>query len=176
MNPPTDAELNELAALVDSQLKDLLALTPEVFQVFEAGEMRGRSKVNDSRNLRSTSLYPKQLHGDKNLREKLPVAPQQQAVIEQATGEAFESFWAKYLRHAKRDLCLPGGLLYEQWHKWRDLESKTAVRVSYGCLAGMGISSASIGPVAVAAAVIMLNIALKIGIDALCEDCTGATP
>lgn len=148
MHPPSDLELNELAAQVDSQLQDLLAVSPAAFQVRGVGETGG----------------------------KLPAAPQQQAVIEQATGVAFESFWDKYLRHAKRDLCLPGGLLYEQWHKWRDLESKAAVRFSYGYLTAMGVSTAAIGPVAVAAAVIMLNIALKIGIDALCEDCTGATP
>lgn len=176
MNPPTDTELNELAALVESQLKDLLALTPNAFQVRGVGEMRGRSKIHDSQNLRSTPLYPKPLHGDNNFPEKLPAAPQQQAMIEQATGEAFESFWSKYLRHAKRDLCLPGGLLYGQWRKWHDLESKAAVRVSYGWLAAMGIPAASLAPVAVATAVIMLNIALKSGIDALCEDCTGATP
>jgi len=140
----SEDELNELAAQVDNQLKDLLAASPAAFQV----------------------------RGTKEPGGKFPVAPQQQALIVKATGESFESFWAKYLRHAKRDLCLPGGLLHEQWKKWRDLESKAAVRVSYGWLAAMGIPAASLGPVAVAATVFLLNVALKIGIDALCEDCT----
>ena len=101
----------------------------------------------------------------------LPAAPEQQAMIEQATGESFETFWQKYRRHARRDLCLPGGLLFEQWRKWRDLESKAAVRTSYVWLAAMGIPTASLGPVAVAATVFLLNVVAKIGIEAVCEGC-----
>ena len=62
-------------------------------------------------------------------------------------------------------------MLYEQWHKWKDLESKSAVKVGYGALLGMGIPTASLGPVAVAATVFLLNVALKVGIDAVCEGC-----
>jgi hypothetical protein len=103
--------------------------------------------------------------------EALPGAKAQQALIEKATGETFETFWQKYKRHLRKDLCLPGGILYEQWHKWKDLESKSAVKVAYGVLAGMGISTASLGPVAVAVTVFLLNVALKVGIDTVCEGC-----
>ena len=84
-------------------------------------------------------------------RAELPAAPKQQDVIEKATGEPFESFWQKYKRHARRDLCLPDGMLYKQWHKWRDLQSKDAVKMSFTALATMGISTANIPAVAVAA-------------------------
>ncbi len=104
-------------------------------------------------------------------RAELPATPSQQALIEQVTGEPFESFWQKYRRHARRDLCLPGGLLYEQWHKWHDIESKAAVRTSYVWLAAMGIPTASLAPVAVAASVFLLHAVTKIGIAAVCEGC-----
>lgn len=102
---------------------------------------------------------------------KLPAAGKQRAVMETGSGEKFESFWQRYLRHARKDLCLPGGVLHDQWKKWRDLESKAAVRVSYGWLAAMGIPAASLGPVAVAAAVFLINAAVNIGIDTICEGC-----
>ena len=98
----------------------------------------------------------------------------QRAVIEAGSGQTFETFWQRYLRHARKDLCLPGGMLHDQWKKWRDMESKAAVRVSYGWIAAMGIPSASLAPVAVAAAVFLINAAVNIGIDAICEGCAEA--
>ena len=137
----SDADLDILAAQVDDQLKSLRA-APEA----------------DTRRL---VLGP----GD----TALPDAPAQRELIEAATGEPFETFWQKYRRHLRADLCLPGGLLHEQWKRWRDLESKSAVRVSYVWIAAMGIPIASIAPVAVAASVFLLNVALKVGIEAVCE-------
>jgi hypothetical protein len=104
----------------------------------------------------------------------LPDAPAQRAAIERATGEPFDAFWRRYLRHLRDDLCRPGGLLHEQWAKWRDLESKSAVRVSYAWLAAMGIPTASLAPVAVAASVFLLNVVVKVGVDSLCEGCDEA--
>lgn len=142
--PPSDAELEVLARQVDDQLNDL--------QSQPASEVEVRSFLPGKRT-------------------KLPTAPKQQAVIEQATGEPFESFWEKYKRHARRDLCLPDGLLYKQWKKWRDLQSKDAVKMSLAALAGMGISTANIPALAVPATVFLLNVVAKIGIEALCEGC-----
>lgn len=71
----------------------------------------------------------------------------------------------------RNDLCLPGGMLFEQWRKYRDVESKSAVRVSYAWLAAMGIPTASVAPAAVAATVFLLNVLVKVGIDAVCEGC-----
>lgn len=143
MPTPSEAELDALSAQVNSQLQALLAAAPD-----------GATT-----------------RGGKPSAAKLPAAPDQQALIEKAAGEPFETFWEKYQRHAKRDLCLPGGMLHEQWKKYRDLESKSVVRVSYAWLAAMGIPTASLGPAAVAVAVFVINAILKIGIDALCEDC-----
>ena len=68
-------------------------------------------------------------------------------------------------------ISLPGGNLHKQWEKWRDLRSKDSVKVALGVIAGMGIPTASIGPVAVAASVFMINAVANIGIAAFCEGC-----
>jgi hypothetical protein len=102
----------------------------------------------------------------------VPAAPAQQSFIEEVSGGSFETFWQKYRRHLRKDLCMPGGMLYEQWQKYRDVESKSAVRVSYAWLAAMGIPTASLAPAAVAVTVFLLNVLLKVGVDALCEGCT----
>jgi hypothetical protein len=144
INLPSDSELDALAAQVDEQFNALCAAS--VDQPAFRGVTRG---------------VPGQL----------PAAPVQQAVIEKATGEPFETFWQKYKRHARRDLCLPGGLLYEQWQKWKDMQSKDLVKVAYGALAGVGIGAANVPAVAVAASVFVLNVVAKIGIEAVCEGC-----
>lgn len=102
---------------------------------------------------------------------QLPVTPEQRILIEQATGEKFETFWGKFLRLVREDLCLPGGKLHEQWQKLRDLDSKTAVTQVHGILVGMGIGANSVAPVAVAVTVFLLTVVLNIGIKAICEGC-----
>ncbi len=146
MNPEllSDSDLDALALQVDEQLTAL--------QSEPASEVEFRGV-------------------ERGQRTKLPAAPKQQALIEKAAGEPFESFWEKFKRHTRRDLCLPGGLLYNQWHKWRDLRSKDSVKVAFGAIAGMGIPTASIAPVAVAASVFLLNAVANIGVEALCEGC-----
>jgi hypothetical protein len=144
MSPLTDTELTALAGAVDAQLAALQS-APETL-----APLRGAAPDDPNR---------------------LPAAPEQQAVIEKATGEAFDTFWKKFHREARRDLCLPGGKLYEQWKKWSDLDSKTAVGQVHGILVGMGIAAHSLAPVAVAATVFLLNVLLNIGIKAICEGC-----
>jgi esterase/lipase superfamily enzyme len=141
---PSDADLAALARQVDDQLNAL--------QTAPAARVQLRGVAPGER-------------------AELPAAPEQQAVIEHATGEPFETFWQKYKRHARRDLCLPGGQLYEQWQKWRDLQSKDAVKMSLAALASMGLSTANVPAVAVAATVFLLNVVTKIGIEAVCEGC-----
>jgi len=140
----SEPELDALALQVDGQLDELQS------QPALEVEVRGVSKGTHT---------------------KLPAAPKQQAVIEEATGGSFESFWERFKRHARRDLCLPGGNLYKQWQKWRDLRSKDSVKVALGAIAGMGIPTASIAPVAVAASVFLINAVTNIGINAMCEGC-----
>jgi hypothetical protein len=102
---------------------------------------------------------------------ELPTAPAQQAVIERETGQPIATFWMRYREQARNDLCLPGGILHQQWAKWRELQSKDAVKMTLGALAGMGISTANVAPLAVAATVFLMNVVLKIGIAAVCVGC-----
>jgi hypothetical protein len=48
---------------------------------------------------------------------------------------------------------------------------KDSAKVAFGVIAGMGIPSASLAPVAVAASVFLLNAVTNIGIEAICEGC-----
>jgi hypothetical protein len=84
------------------------------------------------------------------------------------TGPAPAFTQNKFERHARRDL--PGGVLHDQWHKWRRLRSKDSVKVAFGALASLGITTASIAPIAVAASVFLLNAVANIGIEAICEE------
>jgi len=140
MHALSEEELVSLTAQVDEQLKTLATLRD------------GFGSVS------------------KTARCKLPTAPVQQALIEQSTGESFEHFWQKYLRHVRQDLCLPSGLLHDQWAKWQDLNSQDVVKASYLWLGAMGIPQASIAPATIAATVFLLNVLLKVGIEAICED------
>jgi hypothetical protein len=140
----SDAELADLARQVDDQLNAL--------QFQSAGRVQFRSVAPGEP-------------------AELPAAPHQQAVIERTAGEPFETFWQKYKRALRRDLCLPGGLLHEKWQKWRDLPSKDAVKVSVSVLAGMGFATATVPTLAVAATVFLLNVLTKAGIEAVCEGC-----
>jgi hypothetical protein len=62
--------------------------------------------------------------------------------LEQQTGEPPAAFLRRFRQAAKQDLCVKGGMLYEQWERWKDLSSKDAAKWFGGILAGMGISSA----------------------------------
>ncbi|CAN5455401.1 hypothetical protein BH24GEM3_BH24GEM3_16750 [soil metagenome] len=142
----TDAQLAAMATEVDDQLASL--------QTVPTGRLR-------------------RLKGGPGAEDGLPDAPAQRELIEKVTGEPFETFWQKYRRHLRNDLCLPDGILHEQWRKYRDVESTSAVRVSYAWLAVMGIPTGSLAPLAVAATVFLLNVMVKVGIDAVCEGAAG---
>ena len=102
----------------------------------------------------------------------LLVPAKQREAIEKVTGQSADSFWQKYKKAARKDLCHKDGLLYKQWHKWRDLPSKDAVKVSLGIVAGLGISGAALPVVTVAASVILLNVVLNVGVNAICDEPT----
>jgi hypothetical protein len=104
------------------------------------------------------------------VRDTLPDAPAQRALIEQATAQPFESFWQRYRLHLRTDLCQPGGLMHDQWQRYRDVESKSMVRNAYPLVAAMGIPMGSFEPVVVAASVFVLNVLAKAGIAAICEE------
>jgi len=136
----TNAELDRLADQVDQELKELTA---------------------------NPALASQKSSSGKTI---LVVPEKQRLAIEKATGEPADNFWQRYKHAARKDLCQEDGLLYKQWHEWRDLPSKDAVKVSLGLVAGLGISGTALPVVTVAASVILLNIVLNIGIKVICEN------
>src|ERR1044072_9352494 len=105
----TNAEIDQLAHLVNQELQELNADPAHGFQKSRSGK-------------------PNRVIPEK-----------QRIAIEKATGESADSFWAKYKQAARKDLCEADGLLYRYWHKFRDLPSKDVVKVSVGIVAGLGI-------------------------------------
>lgn len=95
----------------------------------------------------------------------------QRAVVEQAAGESFATFWEKFRGKLRDDMCLEGGYLHGQWHKWQDLSAKDTVERSYFWLAALGIAGSALNPAAIAISVIVLNTLTSIGIKAICDDC-----
>ena len=72
-----------------------------------------------------------------------------------ATGEEAEGFLRKFGRAARRDLCEEGGVLYEQWKKYADLENEKTIAFVGGV---MGLAGQPLTSAAIAVTVIMLHL------------------
>ncbi len=95
----------------------------------------------------------------------LPPEPQKHA-IEQATGEPAPTFLARFKAAARDDICRPGGVVFEQWRKWRDVTNKDALKTVGPIAAGMGIATSVVGTVSVAIVVWLLHV----GVTAFCAE------
>lgn len=137
MNLFTDLELQTLSAEIDQQLSEL-ANDPA-----SEGITRGR----------------------RNAKKTIPSKQKRQ--LEQTTGENAESFMKKFARAAKKDLCLEGGVLHEQWEKYGDLSNESMLKNFGGVLTGLGLTAAPLQTAVVVVSVIVIHI----GIKAFCEDC-----
>jgi len=89
------------------------------------------------------------------------VPPKQSRVLETLSGESTASFWDKFKRAAKADLCDQGGVLNQQWQKYGDLNKKDTVNAFGAVLAAMGFSGNALSMLAVALVVIVLHISVK---------------
>jgi hypothetical protein len=90
----------------------------------------------------------------------------QREAIEQATGEDAQDFLKRFRAAARRDVCEKGGVVYEQWHKWRDVTNKDVLKSFGGVLVGMGLSGSALQIAVVAVAVYVLYL----GIQAFCAE------
>lgn len=90
----------------------------------------------------------------------------QRRAIEQATGEPADSFLQRFRQAARRDLCEPGGILYEQWIKWKDVSNGDLVKTFGAVLVGMGLSGSAVQIAVVAIAVYVLYL----GVQAFCRE------
>ncbi len=71
----------------------------------------------------------------RRLRSQLRV---QKDAIVVATGEEAEGFLRKFGRASRRDLCEEGGVLYEQWKKYADLENEKTIGFVSGIVGRWG--------------------------------------
>ena len=97
------------------------------------------------------------------LRSQLRV---QKDAIVVATGEEAEGFLRKFGRAGRRDLCEEGGVLYEQWKKYADLENEKTLRSVGIVLGAMGLAGQPLTSVAIAMTVVMLHL----GVKTMCEE------
>ena len=97
------------------------------------------------------------------LRSQLRV---QKDAIVVATGEEAEGFLRKFGRASRRDLCEEGGVLYEQWKKYADLENEKTLRSVGIVLGAMGLAGQPLTSVAIAMTVMMLHL----GVKTMCEE------
>jgi ABC-type arginine transport system ATPase subunit len=102
--------------------------------------------------------------GKDQILESLPVS--QIKVIESVTKEKTSDFMKKFSKKAKMDLCEEGGLLYQQWKKWGDLNNKDAIQSFGNILLGMGIGAGNVQILIVAIVVIVVHIGIRV----ICED------
>ena len=144
----SETELQILAAEIDSQLMEL------------AKHPNGSVGIA---NLRALQQSP----GQASLPDKQKQQLEQAIEQDLGTKEPADTFLKKFAHAAKQDLCLEGGLLYEQWKKYGDLENKDMLNTSSGILIGMGVSNAFLATFVVAVSVIVIHI----GIKAFCADC-----
>jgi hypothetical protein len=99
----------------------------------------------------------------RRLRSQLRV---QKDAIVVATGEEAEGFLRKFARASRRDLCEEGGVLYEQWKKYADLENEKTIGFVSGIVGAMGLTGGAAAGVAIAVTVVMLHL----GVKTMCEE------
>ena len=90
----------------------------------------------------------------------------QRRAIEDTTQQDAPSFMKRFLQAARKDLCEEGGVLHEQWKKWRDISNKQILESFGAILVAMGYSATAIPVLAVALAVIVLHLGAK----TICEE------
>ena len=135
----TPEEFSELSDKVDFQLKEIRAS-----QVTLGTPVRGKSGIKVRTNLLT----------------------KQRATIEQVTGKNADDFLARLKRVARKDACEEGGVLYEQWNKWKDVTNKEVLKTFSGFLIALGLSGSALQVVLLAVTVYIIYL----GLDAFCED------
>jgi hypothetical protein len=86
----------------------------------------------------------------------------QRRAIEEATGEEAIGFLRSFQAAARKDLCEPGGILYTQWHKWKDVTNREVLKTFGPVLVGMGLTGSPRQIAAVAIAVYVLYLGVQV--------------
>lgn len=96
---------------------------------------------------------------------KGPEIPKKEANdIEKAAPEAGytpESFWSRFKKGTRADICEERGVLYAQWKKWGDLSNKEVLEKLAAILASMGFSGGTMQMLTLSCAVIVVHLGVK---------------
>ncbi|NOR68170.1 MAG: hypothetical protein GQ532_00465 [Methylomarinum sp.] len=138
--------------------------------IFTEQELQNLSSEIDKqlRELESDSTSEGITKATKDGKKVIPSKQKQQ--LEQATGEEAETYLKKFACAAKKDLCIEGGLLHDQFEEMGNMSKKSMLLIFGSVLTGIGLPAAALQTTAVAVSVIVLYI----GIKAFCEDCASS--
>ncbi len=78
-----------------------------------------------------------------------------------AAGKEPESFWTRFKKAAKQDVCEDGGVLNKQWQKWGDLSNEKVLKQFGAILVAMGFSGNVLQVMVVSLAVIDVHLGVK---------------
>ena len=76
-------------------------------------------------------------------------------------GQTPESFWTRFKKATRADVCEEGGLLHTQWKKWGDLSNETMLKQFGAVLVAMGFSGNQVQVLALACAVVVVHLGVK---------------
>jgi hypothetical protein len=96
--------------------------------------------------------------------KSLPLPQKEVAEVEKAlaeTGQDTESFWRRFQKAARGDICQEGGVLHAQWKRWGDLSNQKVIKQLGAILAAMGFSGNVLQMLALACGVIVIHIGVK---------------
>jgi hypothetical protein len=102
----------------------------------------------------------------KGLKPAQALCEAQRQAIEKATGQDAMTFLARFKQAARKDVCKPGGIIYTQWNKWKDIANKDLLKTLGPILVGMGLSGSALHIVIIAVAVYVLYL----GVEAFCQE------
>lgn len=158
MNLFTEQELQNLSAEIDLQLQVLHGLAQDLTEIRHIGYTQKAIPEAQRQQLQTV------ISETTKITTRIKISSVPETITEQDTPE---SFMKKFARAAKKDLCLEGGVLHEQWKKYGDLDNESMIKNFGGVLAGLGLTSAPLQTAVVAVSVIIVHL----GIKAFCEDC-----
>ena len=93
-----------------------------------------------------------------------PMPEKEAATVEKTAAEAGttpDSFWTRFRKATRADVCEEGGMLYTQWKKWGDLSNETVLKQFGAILVAMGFSGNQVQVLALACAVIVVHLGVK---------------
>lgn len=76
-------------------------------------------------------------------------------------GQDIDSFWKRFQRAAREDICMEGGVLHAQWKKWGDLSNRDVIKQLGTLLVAMGFTGNVLQVLALACGVIVVHIGVK---------------